>query len=226
MKSKFTALVLVCALSTGAIAQDDCRIVNYSALGINRTMAPRAIGDILQTTEATALAVAAGAYFGIDPKTAVGTVQVLANVLPTSSYAGEESRFNIDIPDGYAYCAAAVTVTSLAPYTGSRASVIGVTRTSENVSAYTWTPKQGLGGGRSWVEAKTDILAVKHRYLTFFTQQGVCAPDASARKDIISCRGNACGSVSDGNMSLAGAAVETAIAQDPALAACVQWLPN
>jgi hypothetical protein len=149
----------------------------------------------------------------------------VANLIPTSSYNGEESHFNIAIADGYAYCASAVTVTSLAPYTGRRASVIGVTRTSDNVSAYTWTPRQGNFGGRSWVEANTNILAVKHRYLTYFQQQGVCAPDAGEKKVLLSCRGNGCSSVADGNMSRAGAAIIGAINQDPQLAACVQWLP-
>ncbi|UEM12364.1 hypothetical protein J4G43_049545 [Bradyrhizobium barranii subsp. barranii] len=79
---------------------------------------------------------------------------------------------------------------------------MSATTNERGVGIYTWTPKQGVGQGRSWVEADYTIYGVKSDLAEKYRTEGKCKP---VGKNIINCRGAtgvnrglpACGSVDD-----------------------------
>jgi hypothetical protein len=142
-------------------------------------------------------------YVGADPV----YVGLAYQAIPRVSIAGEETNYELPVAEGYAFCAARVSVVSLAPGGGDRASVINATAFEPHVHVYTWTGSQVLGGGNSWVEADVQVIGIR-RYLAEFRDKGVCrAPPVR----FLECRGNPCPSANFGN-------VEKAVNAAPALA--------
>ena len=115
---------------------------------------------------------------------------------------GEEGHFTIQLPQGYVYCRASIRTVSVVPATGDRASLMSATTNERGVGIYTWTPKQGVGQRRSWVEADYTVYGVKSDLAEKYRTESKCKPPG---KNIINCRGAtgvnhglpACGSVDD-----------------------------
>ncbi|MNV65393.1 hypothetical protein D3C71_1580850 [compost metagenome] len=177
--------IALCAsvFSVSVAGSQDFVVVNQK---INPVMSPRSVGDAFGecANDAVCRTIVDGAatYLGVPP----GTVSAALASLPKADRAGEEGRYTIALPDGYQYCRSTIRTISVVPATGDRASVMGAKSTQRGVDVYTWTPRQGLGGGRSWVEADYTIYGVKDSLADRERQAGECRPSGST---LISCRG-------------------------------------
>jgi hypothetical protein len=204
LTSSVVALVVASfATSSPSLAQDasatEFVVVKQK---INPVMKPRGVEDAFRECAGNAicrsLADSAAAYLGVPP----GTVSAAMAAIPVAKREGEEGHFSISLPKGYEYCRSAIRTISVVPATGDRASVMSATSTKSGVGIYTWTPKQGFGSGRSWVEADYTLYGVVEESGDKYRQSGKCKPYG---KQLIACRGArgvnhgqpACGSVAD-----------------------------
>lgn len=198
MKKYAALMAFVCGFPTGVFGQDFVVIQQK----INPVMQPKNVADALSECArdnlCRGLADAAATYLGVPP----GRVSAALAALPQAQRAGEEGRYMISLPTGYQYCRSRIQTISVVPATGDRASVMGASSRENGVGVYTWTPKQGLGKGRSWVEADYTIYGVRAAIADKERQAGKCKPFGTT---LISCRGAtgvnkgapACSTVSD-----------------------------
>lgn len=193
------ACMISMVLTASATAQSDFAAISAK---VNPVMQPKSPGDVFRqcanSSVCRIVADAAAVYLGVPP----GRVKAALAAVPKASRKGEEGRYQINLPGGYEYCRSRITTISVVPATGDRASVMGVTATQNGMSVYTWTPKKGFGGGRSWIEADFMIIGVRSDLGNNYRASGQCR---SYNRTIISCRGArgvnkgqpACGSVQD-----------------------------
>ena len=112
---------------------------------------------------------AAAAYVGID-----STLITSAVARIEQSRNGEEGDFHYILPAGYQYCRVKVETVSVVPATGDRASLMSLTGSNRELRVQTWTPRQGFGSGKSWVEADFTIVGVKDNLVQQYRSKGVC----------------------------------------------------
>ena len=106
----------------------------------------------------------------------------------------EEARYTLRAVPGYKICRVHVVTTSVVPASGDRASFFAITARPDDVQTYTWTPHQGLGGGRSWWEGNVFVTNVKANMADFYIKKGKCTALTPAGVHF-ECRGrDACGS--------------------------------
>lgn len=92
---------------------------------------------------------AAAAYFGVDPQT-IDALAVINRLSP--SVNGEVWHLNIAAPSGLNFCNVRAIATSVAPASGDRATHFIINGSRDEIRIYTWTPRRGHGGGRSWYD--------------------------------------------------------------------------
>jgi hypothetical protein len=205
---KMAIIGSVVALSITSIGAAHAYPKNLFALNsmdfdVNRS--PRGIPDLLQTREAKDIVGALAIYMGVDPY----YVALATNLAPTYRSAGVETFYDLPTPEGYAFCAARISVTSLAPGSGDGASLIKANATDNpaaGVSIYTVTKVQGIGGGNSWVEGKAQVLGIKPEFLSLFREKGICKAPADT---ILNCKGNPCPGVEWGSLAGIGPPTKT-----------------
>jgi hypothetical protein len=129
-----------------------------------------------------ALVDTAAVYLGVPP----GRVSAAMAIVPQARRAGEEGWYTVKLPAGYKYCRSTIRMISVVPATGDRASVFSARANQDNIGMYTWTPKQGLGGGRSWVEAIVTLYGVRNDKADQYRAAGTCKPYGML---LLSCRG-------------------------------------
>jgi hypothetical protein len=190
----FIMMVSVCAQ-----AQTD---FSATSIKVDAVMQPKQPADAFKecANDSVCSSIIGGAatYLGVPPTLVSGALAII----PKAERAGEEGHYTIEVPQGYVYCRASIRTVSVVPATGDRASVMSATSNDHGVAVYTWTPKQGLGQGRSWVEADYTIYGVKADLAGKYRAEGKCKPPG---KNLINCRGAtgvnhgmpACGSVDD-----------------------------
>lgn len=133
---------------------------------------------------------------GADPT----TVALIASVIPKASQSGEDTYYELGIPQGYVFCAARINVTSVVPETGDRASVIdaGNRINGRTFDVHTWTPVRQLGEGRSWVDADVTVISIRSEYFdeyyesnpdNAFSDKGICENPTADDGYILQCRG-------------------------------------
>lgn len=169
---------------------------------LDQVMQPKnviqAVQDCSSSDVCKTLVDAAATYLGAPP----GTVSAAMASIPGPQYSGEDANFRYNVPSGYQYCRALIRTISVTPASGDRASVMSAGNDKNGVHAYTWTPRQGLGGGRSWVEAEFTIYGVRNEIADQMRAKGTCR---AFGKPLINCRGAkgvnkgmpACGQASD-----------------------------
>ncbi len=176
------AVALLVMLSTPALASD---FVVTKAL-INQVMQPKNAIEVIQDCAKNAVcrsAVDAGATaLGAPP----GAVTAAVVAIPRAERKGEEGFYTFALPKGYQYCRSAIETVSVVPATGDRASYMSASSQKSAVAVYTWTPKQGAGKGRSWVEANLTIYGVSDSAADANRAQGRCRPIG---QKLIECRG-------------------------------------
>jgi len=181
-----------------AIAQD--YIVIKAKL--DNVMQPKDAGDVVldcvHSIACAALIDKAATMAGVPP----GAVSAGFALVPRFESVGEETHIKFALPAGYGYCRSQIQTISVVPATGDRASLMSVTPEEDGVRVYTWTPRQGFGGGRSWVEANFTIVGVREDIAYEKRNSGTCR---GYGVEIINCRGAsgvnngrpACGTISD-----------------------------
>lgn len=196
---RLLALLLLISTTVTTRAASDFVVVFQK---VNPVMAPKTPGDELQECArdpvCRTLADSAAAQLGVPP----GTVSGVMATVPHANRTGEEGHFTIALPVGYEYCRSKIRTVSVVPATGDRASVMSASSIKNGVVVYTWTPKRGLGQGRSWVEAEYTVYGVRGGLAEQHRNNGKCRPYG---KQLIGCRGAtgenkgqpACGTVED-----------------------------
>lgn len=127
---------------------------------------------------------------------------------PSSEVRGEETRYHLPFPPGYAYCSAKAHIVSLmsASDDPDRGSVVDIGITNDHLGVYTWTGKPRPGEGQSSVEGYAVVTGIKPAYFEEFKRKGVCrdAPRAGEVREFLKCRGNPCPPAEDGSGTSAG----------------------
>jgi hypothetical protein len=153
---------------------------------INPVMQPKSIVDAAQECSndsiCRTLADAVASYFGATP----GSISAALASVPRAESKGEESWFTIQLPSGYQYCHSKIETISVVPASGDRASVMGASSMKDGIGIYTWTPRRGVGAGRSWVEAKYTLLGVRDDLADAARRDGTCKAFGA---QLIDCRG-------------------------------------
>lgn len=153
---------------------------------VNPVMQPKQPTDAIKecahnTLCASAVGIGA-AYLGVPRKLVTAAIAAI----PQATRTGEEGHYSISLPAGYQYCRASIHTISVVPATGDRASVMSSSSNAKGVAIYTWTPRQGSGEGRSWIEADYKIYGVRNDLADQYRSQGKCH---SFGKVLIACRG-------------------------------------
>ncbi len=182
---------------TTKMTSDDFTVISVK---LDQVMQPKSATDTFvectQNAACKAIIDVAAAYVGVDSSMFTSAVAAIAE-----SKAGEESRFAYKLPSGYQYCRAKVETVSVVPATGDRASFMSIDADAREVRAYTWTPRQNLGNGRSWIEANFTIIGVKDNLVQQYRSNGRCKA-AYIRAECRGARGvnkgvQACGNITD-----------------------------
>ena len=110
------------------------------------------VAECLNDNVCSTILSAAAAYAGVPPNVMqmAKTSAFVYNVVAPSD--SEKSRYSIEPPQGMKVCHVSIKTLSVVPNTGDRASLMSITGRSSKVEIYTWTPKQGVGQGRSWYD--------------------------------------------------------------------------
>jgi hypothetical protein len=165
--------------------EDDYKV---SKMHLDQTMQPKnpfdVITDIKNPPIAMAAINAAASYIGVSPT----VVTIALKAIPNGSMQGEDGHYSIPVENGYKYCRARIRVISIAPASGDRASVLNATAIDNGIGVYTWTPRQGLGGGRSWAEAEFELVSVKNDLYDQSVRTGVCKP--AQNRALLRCKGD------------------------------------
>jgi hypothetical protein len=82
---------------------------------------------------------------------------------------------------------------------------MSATAVKGGVGVYTWTPKQGVGGGKSWIEADFTVTGVRKDVAEKYRKAGTCREVGPKGNNLVRCRGGkgvnkgqpACGNVED-----------------------------
>jgi hypothetical protein len=106
----------------------------------------------------------------------------------TAKQDGEETRYSIPALTGRKVCRVQIRTTSVVPATGDRASLFSLSALRSGVAIYTWTPRQGIGAGRSWWDGTVFVAHVKDGLADEYASSGRCTvPEAPAAA--YQCRG-------------------------------------
>jgi hypothetical protein len=166
-----------------ARAQNEFVAVSHKVDPVMQPKQPTdAIAECAKDPICSTVAKTAASYIGVSPN----LVTAAMALIPPPKHVGEASYFSISLPGGYQYCKAHIQTISVVPATGDRASLMNVSTNVSGVAIYTWTPRQGLGQGRSWVEADFTVIGVRNDLADKYRAAGTCQPYG---KLIVSCRG-------------------------------------
>lgn len=182
--------LLILSMATASLAQEF--VVNQ--MYVDQTVQPQsivdALGNCVRSDACTGAALAAAAYFGVsvDPQ-----IVVVARVAASRQGDPDGETFDhiLPIPEGYRFCRLQFNPVSIAPGGGARASEVEIWANPTFAHLYTWTPRQGLGGGRSWVEAEVTVLGVRNDLYGTRVGDGTCR-SIEQRTLIGQCKGNPC----------------------------------
>lgn len=182
----FTAITCFMLIS---ISSADTKMFVLSAIRIDQTMQPKSLFTVIQecnTNQACKTIInSAGEYFGVPTK------EIFAvNAILNTRTKGEESYFDLRLPNGYSYCKASMIPISVVPYDGDRGSTFAARSVDNGVNAMTWTPVLALGKGRSWVEARIEILGVRTDSSELYYKAGKC--NRPKNRLLWNCRGGGC----------------------------------
>ncbi|MDE5461535.1 MULTISPECIES: hypothetical protein [unclassified Bradyrhizobium] len=127
-----------------------------------------------------------GAQVGI-PSNAIRLVG--AGAAFTARPEGEETHYSIPALDGRKICRVQVRTTSVVPATGDRASLFSLSAAPAAVAIYTWTPRRGIGGGRSWYDGMVFVAHVKAGLADDYSKSGKCSVPQTGQPAAYACRG-------------------------------------
>lgn len=142
-------------------------------------------------------AICAAAMSAISNATGIPIDQATAALAAISgSREGEGSFTLVGLPAGYNYCTSSFKLTSIVPRDGDRGSTLLLEARDENlrggVAAETWTPVQGFGVGRSWVEGDLTVVGVRGDLAGAAWASQKCNHVTNDRRAFLACRGSGC----------------------------------
>lgn len=144
------------------------------------------VQNCLRDTACAAAVNALAAQVGIPPN-AIRLVN--AGAAFTAKQDGEETRYSMPALPGRKICRVQIRTTSVVPATGDRASLFSLSATPAAVGIYTWTPRQGIGAGRSWYDGMIYVGHVKAELADEYTKAGKCTVPPSGKPAAYECRG-------------------------------------
>jgi hypothetical protein len=144
------------------------------------------IQNCLRDTACAAAVNGISAQVGI-PANAVRLVS--AGAAFTAKQEGEETRYSIPALSGRKICRVQVRTTSVVPATGDRASLVSISATQPSVTIYTWTPRRGIGAGRSWYDGMIFVAHVKAEFADDYAKAGKCSVPQTGNPAAYQCRG-------------------------------------
>lgn len=137
-------------------------------------------------------------YYGIPPG-------LTATVAATFSGGSRGEGWGVDmiLPNGYLYCGSSMKMVSIVPHDGPRGSLFRGAVARNEIHLETWTPIQGLGDGRSWVEADVTLIGVREDLAAQAQKEGQCK--GFDERNIWYCRGGGCVDTVDVGQSVSSA---------------------
>lgn len=194
-------LVICIALASFASSADDYPrdLFAVTQLHINAVRQPQGLESLFIARDSRQVQSSVSRYMGIRNE-----FVALSSVRPTAEVKGEDTFYDLPLPDGYVVCAARVYVTSIAPGSGKRASVFNVNIRKNAIGAYTWTQRPRPFDGRSWVEADIQLLGILEKFKDEFQEKKVCGNDFQRELSLVSCSGNPCPPSKFGQLEIAG----------------------
>jgi hypothetical protein len=177
------ASLLFCSATVSLAQSSDYVTTN---IYIDNVRQPKNVLDIARdcsnNTACMAMFKAADTYFQIPASRVISVAAALAPKLD-----GEGTFVVANLPSGYAYCKATMHMVSIVPHDGDRGSTFLGQSRANGFYYETWTPVQGAGGGRSWVEAGIKCYASQR--VLWYCRGGGCvdtddrgqSKDASSR---------------------------------------------
>ncbi len=158
-----------------ALAQqaDDVVITSHHINPVRDARTPWSeLRNCLQDAACAAAVNAISAQVGI-PANAMRLVS--AGAAFTAKPEGEETRYAIAALAGRRICRVHVRTTSVVPAIGNRASLFSLTATRSDVALYTWTPRLGVGKGRSWYDGIVLVAHVPSEKADAYVASGKCS---------------------------------------------------
>jgi hypothetical protein len=173
--------------NTSAQQSDDIVITTHHINPVRDARTPwDEIQNCLRDTACAAAVNGIAAQVGI-PANAIRLVN--AGAAFTAKQDGEETRYSIPALNGRKICRVQVRTTSVVPATGDRASLFSISATPAAVGIYTWTPRQGIGAGRSWYDGMVFVAHVKAELADDYTKSGKCSVPQAGELAANQCRG-------------------------------------
>jgi hypothetical protein len=193
-----TAVGLTLLQGSGAFAETNFVVISAKINPVKQPKAPADVfGDCARNAVCANLAKGAATYLGVPSAATTAAIAILSGDKPDDS---EEGHFGVTLPKGYMYCRSKIHMISVVPADGKRASIFSASSTDTGLSIYTWTPKRGVGQGRSWVDADVTVYGVRNEKVKEEQTVNRCKMPG---KNLINCRGNGggdrpgCNSVED-----------------------------
>jgi len=155
----------------------------------NQVMTPKKIEDTVKDAAnnpwvRATIAKAVEAYTGVPAQWTEVSLKIAAAQIGGGT--SEERSYRVPYPSGWQFCRAKVQVISVTPYEGKRGSIFNAGAQLDRLDLSAWTPKQGMGGGRSWVDADVSVILVKTGDRAKLVKDGTC----KAPGGIVGCRGD------------------------------------
>jgi hypothetical protein len=178
-----------CLFAANSFAQqpDDVVITTHHINPVRDARSPwDEVQNCLRDTPCAAAVNGIAAQVGI-PANAIRLVN--AGAAFTAKAEGEETRYSIPALAGWKICHVQVRTTSVVPATGDRASLFSISAAPAAVSIYTWTPRQGIGAGRTWYDGMVFVAHVKAELADDYTKSGKCSVPQTGNAAAYQCRG-------------------------------------
>ncbi len=167
---------------------------------VDNVMQPKNLLDIAKdcdnNPQCKLVAKAAAEYFQLPIDK---TISGMAYLAPARE--GEGWHSTVTLPAGYQYCTSSMRMVSIVPHDGPRGSLWRGATQLNGMYLESWTPKQTLFGGNSWVESEVTLVGVKENVAFEARSAGKCN-SAAAGRSIWYCRGGGCNNVDDKGQSV------------------------
>lgn len=181
-------LVLASLMATASAQQsDEVVITTHHINPVRNARTPwDEVQNCLRDTACATAVNGLAAQLGI-PANAIRLVN--AGAAFTAKAEGEETHYSIAALTGRKICRVQVRTTSVVPATGDRASLFSITAAQPAVAIYTWTPRRGIGQGRSWYDGMVFVAHIKSELADEYVRSGKCTVPQSGKPAAYQCRG-------------------------------------
>jgi hypothetical protein len=186
--TRFVALLVLLSISGFARAQD----FMPQNIHFNPVMQPKeaitVVGECAKDKICSTAVSNAAKWLGVPPALVEAGITLAAETVHPSG--SEETRTFIRFPADFTYCRLSFAMDSITPTSGDRASKFWLDTRDNLIEIGAWTPRQRVGGGRSWVDARVSVVAVRRAVAQQYRRENKCFPPKEGTA--LECRGNGC----------------------------------